>query len=46
MSPRKREGKTRQLSKLNEQSGNVIENKGSLWKSWLQSRNVYENTGT
>jgi hypothetical protein len=32
--------------KLNERSGNVIENKGLLWKTGQQSRNVYENKGT
>jgi len=26
-------------------SGNVIENKGSLWKTWRLSANVYENKG-
>ena len=31
---------------LNEQSWNLIENKGPLWKTFGQSRNVYENTGT
>jgi hypothetical protein len=28
---------------LNEQCGNVYENKGSLWKSGTQSGNVHEN---
>jgi hypothetical protein len=32
--------------KLTERCGNVIENKGSLWKTWMQSRNVYENKGS
>jgi hypothetical protein len=27
---------------LTEQSGNVIENKGPLWKTWGRSWNVYE----
>ena len=31
---------------LNELSGNVAQNKGPLWKTWAQSGNVYENTGT
>jgi hypothetical protein len=31
---------------LNEQSWNVIENKGSLWKTGRRSRNVLENTRT
>jgi hypothetical protein len=31
---------------LNERSWNLIENKGSLWRTFQQSRNVYENTGT
>src|SRR5208337_4800593 len=31
---------------LNDRSWNVIENKGSLWKTLGRSRNVYENTGT
>jgi hypothetical protein len=26
--------------------GNVVENKGPLWKTWGRSWNVYENTGT
>ena len=26
-------------------SGNVIENKGPLWKTWGRSANVYENKG-
>jgi hypothetical protein len=30
---------------LTEPSGNVIENKGSLWKTWRRSANVYENKG-
>jgi hypothetical protein len=34
------------FSKMNEQCGNVIENKGLLWKTWRQSGNVYENKGT
>jgi hypothetical protein len=33
-------------SKLNEQCGNLYENKGSLWKTLGQSWNVYENKGT
>jgi hypothetical protein len=31
---------------LKEQSWNVIENKGSLWKTWERSWNVYENKAT
>jgi hypothetical protein len=31
---------------LNERSWNVVENKGSLWKTSERSWNVYENTGT
>jgi hypothetical protein len=31
---------------LNDQCGNVIENKGPLWKTRAQSRNVYEKKGT
>jgi hypothetical protein len=37
-------GPGQQLQKLNEQSGNVIENKGPLWKSGGKSGNVIENT--
>jgi hypothetical protein len=33
-------------SKLNEQRGNVYENKGPLWKTGWQSGNVIENKGT
>jgi hypothetical protein len=33
------------FKKMRERSGNVIENKGSLWKTDQQSRNVYENKG-
>jgi hypothetical protein len=33
-------------SKLNGRSGNVYENKGSLWKTRGLSRNVYENKGS
>ncbi len=29
--------------KMKERSGNVIENKGPLWKTWERSRNVAEN---
>jgi hypothetical protein len=39
----------RQLGKnsfLNDRSGNVIENKGPLWKTRVQSRNVLEKKGT
>jgi len=32
--------------KMNEQCGNVYENKGPLWKTRAGSWNVYENTGT
>jgi G3E family GTPase len=31
---------------LKERSWNVVENKGSLWKTRERSWNVYENTGT
>jgi hypothetical protein len=31
---------------LNERRGNVVENKGSLWKTWARSRNVYEKKST
>jgi hypothetical protein len=30
---------------LNERSGNVIENKGPLGKTWERSGNVHENKG-
>jgi hypothetical protein len=30
-------------SKLNERTGNVYENKGSLWKTLERTGNVYEN---
>jgi hypothetical protein len=30
---------------LTELGGNVIENKGPLWKTWRRSANVYENKG-
>ena len=33
-------------SKSNDQSVNVYENKGPLWKTWAQSCNVIENKGT
>jgi hypothetical protein len=33
-------------AKLNERTGNVYENKGSLWKTWEQSSNVIETKGT
>jgi hypothetical protein len=33
-------------SKLNERSGNVIENKGAMWKTGERSGNVVENKGT
>jgi hypothetical protein len=29
---------------MKEQSGNVFENKGALWKKWWQGGNVVENT--
>jgi hypothetical protein len=32
--------------KMNERSGNVYENKGTLWKTRERSGNVYENKGT
>jgi hypothetical protein len=31
---------------LNERTGNVVENKGPLWKTREQSGNVHENTGS
>jgi hypothetical protein len=31
---------------MNERRGNVVENKGPLWKTWALSWNVYENKGT
>jgi hypothetical protein len=31
--------------KLTELRGNIIENKGPLWKTWGGSGNVYENKG-
>src|SRR5208337_2075330 len=34
------------LQKMNEQRGNVYENKGPLWKTRYLSRNVYENKGS
>jgi hypothetical protein len=33
-------------SKMNEQRGNVYENKGPLWKTRCQSGNVSENKGS
>ena len=33
-------------SKMDEQSGNVYENKGPLWKTRVLCGNVHENTGT
>jgi len=33
-------------SKLNDRSGNLYENKGSLWKTQGQSANVLENKGS
>jgi hypothetical protein len=30
---------------LQEQSGNVLEKKGALWKTWQGTGNVYENKG-
>jgi len=30
---------------MRELCGNLIENKGPLWKTWGQSGNVYENKG-
>jgi hypothetical protein len=38
--------RVRKDSFLNEQSWNVGENKGPLWKTFGGSWNVYENTGT
>jgi hypothetical protein len=35
-----------QLQKLNERTGNVYENKGSLCKTRKRTGNVYENKGT
>jgi len=35
-----------ELQKMNDQHGNVIENKGSRWKKRMQSRNLAENTYT
>jgi hypothetical protein len=32
--------------KLNERTGNVIENKGWLWKAWERTGNVIENKGS
>ena len=39
-------GRLLDFEKLNEQSRNVYENKGPLWKIRRRSWNVYENTGT
>jgi hypothetical protein len=39
-------GRLLDFEKLNEQSGNVYENKGPLWKTRRSSWNVYENKGT
>jgi hypothetical protein len=36
------ESRLEKNSFLTEQSGNVIENKGLLWKTWGRSWNVYE----
>jgi hypothetical protein len=32
--------------KMIEQSGNVVENKGTLWGAWWRSWNTHENKGT
>ena len=40
------ERQERILQKMNEQRGNVYENKGPLWKTWRRSWNVVENKGT
>jgi hypothetical protein len=37
--------RTMETSKMNERSGNIIENKGPLWKTPEQGWNVYENKG-
>jgi hypothetical protein len=31
--------------KMLDRGGNVVENKGALWKTWGRSGNVYENKG-
>ena len=41
-----RSGMTEHASKLTERSGNVYENKGTVWKEPEQSGNVIENKGT
>ena len=41
-----RGGRKENSSKLKERSGNVYENKGPLWKTCPESRNVIENKGT
>ena len=43
---RSRESETRDSLKLRERSGNVYENKGSVWKTCERSGNVIENKGT
>jgi hypothetical protein len=32
-------------SKMKERSGDVFENKGSLWETWGRSANIFENKG-
>jgi hypothetical protein len=39
-------GNSKRILFLNEQSWNLIENKGPLWKTGRQSGNVVEKTGT
>jgi hypothetical protein len=39
-------GAKKNSSKLNDQCGNLYENKGPLWKTRRQSANVVENKGS
>jgi hypothetical protein len=43
--PHRKKRKKAVTLKLNERCGNVIENKGPLWKTWERSWNVYDNKG-
>jgi hypothetical protein len=38
--------KSKRILFFTERRGDVVENKAPLWKTWAQSRNLYENTGT
>jgi hypothetical protein len=45
MSPPQTKATPQQPQKLNERTGNVLENKGSLWKTYERSGNVVDNKG-